>query len=86
MYSVVITDKAKKQLAKLDKVYAKLIFNFLSKEELQANPRFLGKSLKGNLNIYWRYRVGQYRIIATIDDNQLIITTVNIGHRKDIYK
>jgi len=50
------------------------------------NPRIYGKSLKGNLRDYWRYRVGNHRIIAEINDIEVKILIINVGHRKDIYK
>jgi len=45
-----------------------------------------GKALKGNLGDYWRYRVGNYRLIAEINDEEIIIIIIGIGHRRDIYK
>jgi mRNA interferase RelE/StbE len=50
------------------------------------NPRHLGKALQGNLQGYWRYRVGDYRILCEIIDSQMIIYTIEIGHRREIYR
>jgi mRNA interferase RelE/StbE len=51
------------------------------------DPRTLGKSLKGpKLGEYWRYRVGEYRIICNIQDGQVCILVIEIGNRQDIYK
>jgi mRNA interferase RelE/StbE len=51
------------------------------------DPRRLGKSLKGpKLGEYWRYRVGEYRIICNIQDGQVCILVIEIGNRQDIYK
>lgn len=50
------------------------------------NPREKGKKLKGNLKDYWRYRVGKYRIITEINDEDITIIVINIGHRSDVYK
>ncbi|WP_338045057.1 type II toxin-antitoxin system RelE family toxin [Nosocomiicoccus ampullae] len=50
------------------------------------NPRKHEKSLKGNLNEYWRYRIGKYRIITRIDDDKIIINIISVGHRSNIYK
>jgi mRNA interferase RelE/StbE len=44
-----------------------------------------GKALQGNRDDQWRYRVGDYRILAKIDDDVVIITVVEVGHRKEIY-
>jgi mRNA interferase RelE/StbE len=50
------------------------------------NPRLSGKALQGDLKGLWRYRVGNYRLIAQIKDNELIILVIEIGHRKEVYK
>lgn len=75
-------------MEKLDRNIQKRILDFLSYlETLETleNPRVKGKSLKGELKEYWRYRVGDYRILSKIIDNELIILVIDIGHRKDIY-
>ncbi len=82
---VSITKTAKKSLEKLDKNIQKRILDFLSDLETLENPRIKGKSLKGELKEYWRYRVGDYRILSKIIDNELIIIVIDIGHRKNIY-
>lgn len=87
MYSLKFTDDAKKQLKKMDKYIAKLIVNWLMKNiHGSENPRLHGKALRANLSDYWRYRVGNYRIITEIQDDALIVVAVEIGHRKEIYK
>ena len=86
-YSVVFTEHAKKQLSKLDKFTAKLIASWLMKN-LQGceNPRQHGKGLTSNRSGQWRYRVGDYRLIADIQDDKVIILILEIGHRRDVYK
>lgn len=86
-YTVVLTEKAKKQLSKLDKQTAKLIVSWLFKN-LQGctNPRQHGKGLTSNLSGYWRYRVGDYRLIADIQDNVVTILILEIKHRSEAYK
>jgi mRNA interferase RelE/StbE len=85
-YKVVISDKSLKQLKKLDSAVQRLIINFIEKNlEGSTDPRLLGKGLKGNLKGIWRYRVGDYRLLAKIEDEKLIIVFVDIGHRKNIY-
>ena len=81
-----ITKTAKKSLEKLDITIQKRILDFLSELEILDNPRIKGKSLKGNLKEYWRYRVGDYRILSKIIDDELIILVIDIGHRKNIYE
>lgn len=47
---------------------------------------YLGKALVGDKSGYWRYRIGNFRVIADIQDEEIIILILNVGHRKDIYK
>ncbi|WP_405330155.1 type II toxin-antitoxin system RelE/ParE family toxin [Ruminobacter sp.] len=86
-YSVLFTQKAKKQLSKLDRNTAKLIASWLKKNlEGCVNPRIHGKALVANKAGQWRYRVGDYRILAEIRDEEVIILVLQIGHRREIYK
>lgn len=85
-YHVTYSKQAYKQLQKMDKFNAKLIVSWVRKNlEGCTDPRIHGKSLTGNLGDLWRYRVGNYRILATIDDNIVTIHITEVGHRKDIY-
>jgi mRNA interferase RelE/StbE len=86
-YSVEYTKVAVKQLKKMDKKIAAFILSYIEEKLLDCdNPRVFGKALQGNLNNKWRYRVGDYRILAKIEDEKVVITVVEVGHRKDIYK
>lgn len=86
MYTLKYSDKVIKQLSKLDKGTQKLILNWIGNNlENCENPRIKGKGLKSNRSGEWRYRVGAYRIICDIRDNELIILALSIGHRKNIY-
>ncbi|MDO4920919.1 MAG: type II toxin-antitoxin system RelE/ParE family toxin [Phascolarctobacterium sp.] len=85
-YRVVLTPNAKKQLKKLDKHTTTLIIGWLRKNlEGCANPRQHGKALTANRSGQWRYRVGDYRLIAEIEDDKIIILILAIGHRREIY-
>ncbi|HFI0298643.1 TPA: type II toxin-antitoxin system RelE/ParE family toxin [Streptococcus suis] len=86
-YRLELTKRAMKYLAKLDKPTQALIVKWLQ-QNLQdtTTPRVQGKALTGQLSHLWRYRVGNYRILAEIHDNTITIEVVKIGHRKDIYK
>ena len=85
-YKVEFTKEALKQLKKMDKATAGLILGWIRKNlEGCENPRIHGKGLTANRNGQWRYRIGDYRIIAEIYDNKVLILVVNVGHRKDIY-
>ena len=85
-FSVRFTEKAKKQLKKMDKQTSSLIIGWLRKNiEGCSNPRQHGKGLTSNRSGQWRYRVGSYRIIAEIQDEEIIVLILEIGHRKNIY-
>ena len=74
------------QLKKMDKRDASLILGWIRKNiENCENPRVHGKGLIANRSGQWRYRVGDYRIIAEIQDNKVLILVLNIGHRREIY-
>ncbi|TDP44234.1 type II toxin-antitoxin system RelE family toxin [Aminicella lysinilytica] len=86
-FHVEFTEKAKKQLKKLDKHTAALILGWIRKNlEGCNNPRQQGKGLSANRSGEWRYRVGDYRIIAEIMDDRIVILVLSIGHRSDVYK
>lgn len=85
-YTVKMTDKAKKQLSKLDKHTAKLIASWIYKNLVDCeDPRSHGKGLTANRSGQWRYRIGDYRLICDINDSELVILAVSIGHRRDVY-
>ncbi|MCQ2082622.1 MAG: type II toxin-antitoxin system RelE/ParE family toxin [Lachnospiraceae bacterium] len=72
---------------KLDKPTAALITGWIRKNlEGCGDPRIHGKCLTANKSGQWRYRVGDYRIIADINDDTVVILILNIGHRSNVYK
>ena len=81
-------DKAKKDLAALDKTVAKRITAFLRERVAGLDdPRSIGEALKGSkLGAFWKYRVGDYRIVASIEDGALRILVVRIGNREEVYR
>ena len=86
-YSIEFTESAKKDLKKLDTYTQKFILLWLNKHlEGCENPRAHGKPLSANRAGQWRYRIGDYRVIAKIEDGKLIIMVIAIGHRKNVYK
>lgn len=86
IYKVEFTSHALKDLKKLDCHTAALILGWIRKNlESCENPRLHGKALTANRSGEWRYRVGDYRLLAKIDDNRITILVLNIGHRRDIY-
>ncbi|TPE49311.1 type II toxin-antitoxin system RelE/ParE family toxin [Maribrevibacterium harenarium] len=85
VWTTELTETAKKQLAKLDRQQAQRIIKYLRQVASLENPKDRGKALTGNLSGFWRYRVGDYRIICDIQASELVIVAVFIGHRKHIY-
>jgi mRNA interferase RelE/StbE len=87
-WRIEIGEKAKKDLAALDKTVAKRITAFLRERvAVLDDPRSIGQALKGSqLGNFWKYRVGDYRIVASIEDDALRILVVRIGNRKDVYR
>lgn len=85
-YKVSFEKKAIKSLSKIDKRQQNIILAWIETNLVDTNdPKNYGKALKGNLKDYWRYRVGNYRILADINHNEITIIVLNISHRKDIY-
>jgi mRNA interferase RelE/StbE len=85
-WNVIFTKQADKAFAKLDRSIQKEIEKFISQRLLLCeDPRVLGKPLKGNLVEYWRYRVGDYRIVCKIEDDELVILVVRVAHRREVY-
>ena len=87
MYRVEYGNTAAKQLKKMDRKIAAFIVSYIDEKLVNCeNPRLFGKALKGDLSEVWRYRVGDYRILAEIEDDRVIITIVEIGHRNEVYE
>lgn len=87
IYTVEYTSKALKSLKKLDKPALLMIKSWIEKNLVgTTEPRRHGKGLTSNRSGQWRYRVGDYRIIADIEDEKLIILVVEVEHRSRVYK
>lgn len=86
-YKVRMTESVVKVLKKMDPQTVRIIKNWILKNLVDTpDPRQRGKALTGNLSGVWRYRVGDYRLFAEINDREVIIFIFEIGHRRDIYK
>lgn len=78
---------AVKQLSKLDRQTAKIITSWLRKNvDGCDDPRAHGKPLVGNLAGAWRYRVGDYRVLCEIQDEELVVLAIEISHRREVYR
>lgn len=87
-WAISYTETARKQLRKLDPQTARRIVDFMDERIAgQSDPRSTGQALTGPLlGAYWRYRVGDYRIICEIQDRALCVLVIEIGNRKEIYR
>lgn len=86
MWRLEFSKRADKQLSKMDPPIRRVIITWLLKHiDGCLDPRALGKSLTGNRSGKWRYRVGDYRILCEIRDNDLVVLAIEIGHRRDVY-
>lgn len=81
-----LSPRALKQLRTLDKPTARRIIEYLRETASGEDPRSRGRGLTGNLAGLWRYHVGNYRIIACIEDDELLILAINIDHWARIYR
>lgn len=80
------SQRAQKQLKKLDRSISELILRWVHKNlDGCLNPRQHGKALTANHAGQWRYRVGDYRLIAEIHDEEIVILILSVGHRKEVY-
>ena len=88
VWQIELTDIARKQLSKLDKQTALRITKFLRERVMPLeNPRSIGKALVGAVfGSYWRYRVGDNRIICEVQDGKLCILVIEVGNRREVYR
>ena len=86
-YKVEFSERFKKDFRKLDKYTQKMIRAWINKNLVDCpDPRQHGKGLTANRSGQWRYRIGDYRLICEIKDNELVILALSIGHRREIYQ
>ncbi len=87
-WKIELSAQVARELDKLDAPQTKRILKFLN-ERLTAmeNPRSIGQAVRGSeLGGFWKYRVGDYRLICKIEDDRLLILILRIGHRREIYR
>ena len=88
MYNIEIGPDALRELDKLDPQVARRVLKFLHERVRHLeDPRSIGAALAGSrLGEFWKYRVGDYRIIASIENDILTILVVSVGHRRLVYR
>ena len=86
VWKIKFSEFSQKQIKKLDKPIAKKILTYLrNRVAMQKDVRVLAKPLLHDKSGLWRYRVGNYRIICKIEEKELIVLVIRLGHRKNIY-
>jgi mRNA interferase RelE/StbE len=87
-WRIEFSEAAERELDKLDPQTARRILRFLNERIVpSADPRTLGEALKGSkLGNFWKYRVGDYRLVCSIEDQVLRILVLRIGHRREVYR
>jgi len=87
-WKIEFAESAARQLRKLDRTVSRRILTFLGERVATAeDPRRLGAALKGDeLGQFWKYRVGDYRVIAEVRDREVRVVVVRLGHRRDVYR
>ncbi len=87
MYHLETTKRFDKEFKKLDRYTQKMLKSWLMENiEGTDNPRKHGKDLVGNKKGFWRYRIGDYRIITEIQDERVVVLALSVGHRREVYR
>jgi mRNA interferase RelE/StbE len=78
---------ARRELEKLDKPVSRRILKFLYERVAKLDkPRTIGSRLQGTLREFWKYRVGDYRVICSLEHDRLVVLVLRVGHRREVYK
>jgi mRNA interferase RelE/StbE len=87
-WKIELAGDAERELGKLDLQVARRILKFLHERVAPIeDPRSIGEALKGSrFGELWKYRVGDYRIVASIEDDMVLILVVRFGHRREVYR
>lgn len=88
VWRIDFAEDAQRELLRLDPPIARRIHAFLSERLAQLDdPRSIGEALKGpRMGAYWKYRVGDWRVIAAIEDDAVRILVLRIGNRREVYR
>ena len=87
MWRLEFSKRADKQLSKMDPGVRRVIVSWLLKNiDGCDDPRAHGKGLTSNRSGEWRYRIGDYRVLCDIQDDELVVLAIEIGHRREVYK
>ena len=84
MYKILYLDSVQKDMERLDRPTRKRILNKIEKH-LAKDPKELGRPLVGQFQGLWRYRVGDFRVIYKVAEEEILIIVARVGHRKNVY-
>ena len=87
-WTLELSGLAQRNLGKLDPQVARRILGFLNERvATQEDPRSIGEALKGSdLGEYWKYRIGDWRVICEIKDKEIVIVVLRVGNRREVYR
>jgi len=86
-WTIEYTRSAERALRRIDRTWQRRIIDHMDNEiALLDDPRVRGKALTGDLGGFWRFRVGDYRIICSIEETVQVIIVLKVGHRRDVYE
>ena len=86
LWRVEFIAEAARELHKLGRQAERLILHYLRQRIATSDdPRRFGRPLTGDLKGFWRYRVGDYRIVASIESDRMVVLVVTVGHRREVY-
>ncbi len=87
-YRVELSERVDRELDKLDAQHRQRILRFLNERVAKLDdPRSIGQALRGSrLGEFWKYRVGDCRLICRIEDDRLLVLVLRLGHRREIYR
>lgn len=85
-FRVLTTTRFEREFRKLDRYTQRMLKAWIDKNLVGCtDPRQHGKALTANRKGQWRYRIGDYRLICTIEDDELVILALSVGHRREVY-
>lgn len=85
-YRIDFAEHAMQEFSKLDNTVKKQILKYIEKISQREDPRTLGEPLQANLSAYWKYRIGDYRLVTEIQNDKLVVLVLVVSHRRDVYK
>lgn len=85
-WRVETTAEFDRSIRKLDRTVASRIISYLEALHELEDPRQRGKALAGERRGYWRYRVGEYRVLVRLEDDRMVILAIGVGHRSEVYR